>query len=154
MVIEEVDRSQEPVLELLLGRDSNVAKDRAGELGEEALYEVEPRAMRGRESEFEPASRLLGDPSLCLLGDMSGMIVEDQMDRRVGRVGGFENSEVFNDFAAPVAILHQSVNLTGQQVDSGQQAYRPVAFVLMITREGRVNVRLGRQVGEEVAPVL
>ena len=38
-----------------------MAQDGAGELGEEALDEVEPGAMRGREGEFEAMCRLLRD---------------------------------------------------------------------------------------------
>ena len=40
-----------------------MAQDRAGELGEEALDEVEPGAALGREGEREAARRLSGEPS-------------------------------------------------------------------------------------------
>jgi hypothetical protein len=43
---------------------------------------------------------------------------------------------------ATYGILDQGVNLAGQQVDSGQQAHRPMTLVFMVAREGRVNVRL------------
>ena len=67
-----------------------MAQDRAGELGEEAFDEVEPRAVLGGEGEFEAADGLLGEPSLGLLGDVRGMIVENQADRRMCRIGGVE----------------------------------------------------------------
>jgi hypothetical protein len=41
-----------------------VAQDRASELGEEALDEVEPGAVFGREGELEAVRRLSGEPSL------------------------------------------------------------------------------------------
>jgi hypothetical protein len=47
------------------------------------------------------------------------MIVEDQMDCRVGRVGRIEDFEELDELAAAVAILRQGVNLAGQQVDTG-----------------------------------
>ena len=75
------------------------------------------------------------------------MIVENQMDRRVGRVGRIKKLEELDKLAAAVAILHQGVNLAGQQVNSGQQAHRPMTLVFVVAREGRMNVRLGRQVG-------
>ena len=75
------------------------------------------------------------------------MIVEDQLDRRMGRIGGVEKLEELDEFAAAVAILDQGVNLAGQQVDTGQQADRAVALVFMIAREGRMPAGLGRQVG-------
>ncbi len=74
------------------------------------------------------------------------MIVEDQLDRRVGWIGGVEKLEKFDEFAAAVAILDQSVNRAGEQVDAGQQADRAVAFIFMIAREGRVRAGLGRQI--------
>jgi hypothetical protein len=125
IVVEVVHGGHETVLELLLGRDPDVAQNRTGDLGEEALDEVEPRAMLGSEGELEPASGLFGKPRSRLLGDMCGMIVEDQVDRRVGRISRIEELEELDEFAAAVTILHQGVNLAGQQVDSGQQLTVP-----------------------------
>ena len=53
IAIEFVHSSHDAVLELLFGCDADVAQDRASELGEEALDEVEPGAVLGREGEFE-----------------------------------------------------------------------------------------------------
>ena len=74
------------------------------------------------------------------------MIVEDQLDCRVGWIGGVEKLEEFDEFAAAVAILDQSVNRAGEQVDARQQADRAVALIFMIAREGRVRAGLGRQI--------
>jgi len=41
-------------------------------------------------------------------GDMRGMIVEDQMDRRVGRIGRAYELEELDELPATVAILHQA----------------------------------------------
>ena len=71
ITVEEFHGSHDAVLEFLFGRDADMAQDGAGEFGEEALDEVEPGAMLGRKGELEPAGRLLGEPSLCLLGDMA-----------------------------------------------------------------------------------
>ena len=96
MLVDVIDSRQDPLLQFLFGCDSDVAQDRARELGEEALDEIEPGAMRGREGEFEAADRLTGEPSLGLFGDVRGMIVEDQLDRRVGWIGGVEKLEKFD----------------------------------------------------------
>ena len=88
IAIELIHGGHDAVLELLFGCDADVAQHRAGELGEETFDEVEPRAMLGGEGEFETARRLIGEPRLCLLGDVRGMIVEDQLDRRMGRRTG------------------------------------------------------------------
>ena len=146
MAIELVHGGHDAVLEFLLGCDADVAQHRAGELGEEALDEIEPGAMLGREYEFKPAGRLIGEPSLCLLGVVGGMIVEDQLDRRMGWISGIENPEKFNEFATAVAIPDEGVNLTGDEVDAGQQTDRAMALVFMIAAEGRVCAGFGRQV--------
>ena len=70
------------------------------ELGEEALDEVEPRAVLGGEGEFELTGRLLGEPSPGLLGDVRRMTVEDQLDRRMAPIGGVEELEECDEFAA------------------------------------------------------
>src|SRR5271165_3090183 len=74
------------------------------------------------------------------------MIVEDQLDRSMGRIGGVDELEEFNKFAAAVAVLDEGVDLAGEQIDAGQQADRSVALVLVVAREGRMSAGLGRQV--------
>ena len=71
------------------------------------------------------------------------MIVEDQLDRRVSRIGGIDKFEEFDEFAAAVAVPDEGVNLAGEQVNAGQQADRAVALVFMIARKGRMHAGLG-----------
>ena len=59
-----------------VGCHPDVTQDRAGKLGEEALDEVEPGAVDGREGEHEAAARSSGEPASGLLRYMSGTIVE------------------------------------------------------------------------------
>src|SRR5215471_19772409 len=92
-------------IELLFGSDADVTQDGAGELGEETLDDVEPRAVLGREGEREAARGLFGKPGLRLLGDVGGMIVEDQLDRRVGRISPVEELEEFDELARAVPVL-------------------------------------------------
>src|SRR5579864_2981070 len=108
---------------------------RTGELGEEALDEVEPGAMLRCESELEAPGGLSGEPSSGFLGDMRRMVVEDQMDRGLGRIGAVDELEEFDEFPATVAILDQSVDLATDQVDAGQQANRAVALVFVVRSE-------------------
>ena len=42
--------------------------------------------LLGREGEGEAAFRLRRQPGFGLIGDVGGMIVEDQLDRGIGRV--------------------------------------------------------------------
>ena len=74
------------------------------------------------------------------------MIVEDQLDRGVGRIGGIEKLEEFDEFAAAVAILDQGMNLAGDEIDPSQQTDRAVALIFMLACKGRMHARLGWQV--------
>ena len=105
IAIEEVDGGDDAFPELLFGRDADMAQHGAGQLGEEALDEVEPRAMLGSEGELEAARGLLGEPGFGLPGDMRGMIVEDEVDRGVGRIGFVETLEERDELAAAMAVL-------------------------------------------------
>ena len=67
--IEPVHCGDVALLEFLFRCDSDVAQDGAGKLGKETLDEIEPRAVLGREGEFEAAGGLLGEPSFGFLGD-------------------------------------------------------------------------------------
>jgi len=78
-LIEVIHSGRETVLEFLFGFDADVTQHRASELGEEALDEIEPRAVCGRKGELEAADRLLSEPGIGLFGDVRGMIVEDQL---------------------------------------------------------------------------
>ena len=90
---------------------------------------------------------LIGEPGSGLLGDVRGMIVEDHLDRRVGRIGGVDKLEEFDEFAAAMAILDQGVNLSGDEIDPGQQADRAVALIFMLACEGGMHAGRGRQIG-------
>ena len=108
---------------------TDVTQNGARGFGKEAFDEVEPRAVLGSKSEFEAMRGLIGKPSLGFLGDVRGMIVEDQFDRCVGRIGGVEKLEEFDEFAAAVAIPDQGMDLAGEKVDAGQQTDRAMALV-------------------------
>ena len=95
-------------------------KTERASLEKEALDEVEPGAMRRREGEFEAMCGLLCDPGTGLFGDVRGMIVEDQLDRGVGRIGGVEELEEFDELATAVSIFNQGMDFAGEQIDPGQ----------------------------------
>src|SRR5947209_10419168 len=128
-----------------------MAQNRARELGEEALDQVEPGAVFGRERELEAADRASSEPVGGLSRDVGGMVVEDQLDGRMSWVGAIEKLEKFNELAAAMAISDEGVDFTGEQINPGQQRERPIALILVIAREGRVDAGLGRQIRRGVA---
>jgi len=104
------------------------------------------RLTQGCERELEPARWLSGEPSVGFLGDVGGMIVEDQLDSGLRRICRIEKFEKFDELSAAVAVSDEGMNFTGQQINAGQQTERTMAFVLMITREGRMDSGLRRQI--------
>jgi len=104
-----------------------VTQDRTGKLGEETLNEIEPGTVRRREGELEPASGSSGEPRSGFSRDVRGMIVENQLDRGAGRIGGIKKLEEFDELSAAVAISDQGMNFPGEQINPGQQAERAMA---------------------------
>src|SRR6195256_218998 len=124
-----------------------MAQDRASELGEESLDEVQPRTMLGREGKREASRWSSVEPGSCFSRYVGGMIIEDELDRGAGRISGVEMLEEFDELSAAVAVSDERMDLPGKQVDSGQQAKRAMTFVLVIPREGRLDAGLGRHIG-------
>lgn len=52
---------------------------------------------------------------------MGGMVVEDDLDCGVGGIGVVEELEEFDEFAAAVTFLDQSMDVAGQQIDPCHQ---------------------------------
>ena len=105
-----------------------MTQDGAGELGEEALDEVEPGAVLGREGKVEAARRPGVEPGSGFPRNVCGMVVEDQLDRGAGRIGGIEKLEEFDELSATMAVSDQRMHLAGEQIDPGQQAERAMAL--------------------------
>src|SRR5712691_1771851 len=98
------------------------------------------------EGELEAARRSSSEPCIRLFGDVGGMIVEDQADRGVRRIGGVDQLEKVDELAAAMAVLDQGMDFAGDEIDPGQQADRAVALVFKLAGDGRVHARLWRQV--------
>jgi hypothetical protein len=60
--------------------------------------------MLATEGELEAARGLLSEPGFGFPGDMRGMIVEDEVDRSVGRIGFVETLEERDKLAAAMAV--------------------------------------------------
>src|SRR5258708_9335391 len=74
------------------------------------------------------------------------MIIEDQLDRGAGRIGGIEKLEEFDELAAAVAVFDECVDFPGEQINPGQQAERAMALVLIIARKARMTTWHCRQI--------
>jgi hypothetical protein len=85
---------------------------RSGRVWRKSLDEIEPGIVLGIEGEFEGVRGFRRDTGFGLFGDVRGTIVEDELDRGAGRIGGVEKFEEFEEFSAAMAILDQSMDLT------------------------------------------
>src|SRR6202035_2167792 len=104
--------------------------------------------MRRREREGKAPDWLRGEPARGLARDMGGMVVENNLDRGVGGVGGVKKLKKLNEFTTAVAFLDQSVDVTGEQIDARHQGEGAVAFVLVITHDGRCGAGKWGAIGD------
>src|ERR1700722_16954550 len=109
-------------------------------------YSITSSARMSVAGKVEAAWRPGVEPGSGFPRNVCGMIVEDQLDRGTGRIGGIEKLEEFDELAAAVALPDERVDLAGEQIDPGQQAERAMAFVLMIPREARMAAWHWRQI--------
>src|SRR3984957_5235897 len=86
--VEVIEIGEDPRLEFFLGCDANAAEHGPRHLGEKALDEIEPGTMFRSKHKVEATLWLGGNPSLGFLGDMGGVVVEDQLDGGVRRISG------------------------------------------------------------------
>src|ERR1700746_509599 len=77
---------------------------------------------------------------------MSGMVVEDDFDRGVRRIGGIEELEELDEFAASMAFLDQGMDMTGEQIDGGHQCQSAVPLIFVIAHRRRADPRKGRAI--------
>jgi hypothetical protein len=98
------------------------------EFGEEALDEIEPRTMLGREGRLEASRRSSVEPGCCFSRYVRGMIIKDQLDRGADRISGVETLEEFDKLPAAMAVSNERMYLPGKQVDSAQQAQHAMTF--------------------------
>ena len=62
------------------------------------------------------------------------MVVEDQLDGGVGRIGGVELLEKVNELPRAMAVFDTGVDLAAEQVDPGEQAQRAMTLLFMLSR--------------------
>jgi hypothetical protein len=149
--VEVVEVGENSRFELILGCAANAAEPGSGHLGEEPFHQVEPGAVFRGKHQGEAALWLGGKPPVGLLGDVCRVVVEDQLDSGVRRIGGVDFLEKADELPRAMPILDTGVNLAGEQIDPGEQAQRAMAFAFMLTRPARMRPRLRWQVGRSAA---
>lgn len=81
--------------------------------------------MLGREGKLEVACRSCVEPGSGFSRYVGGMIIEDQLDRGPGRIGGIEELEEFYELSAAVAVFDERVDLPGEQVNPANRLSVP-----------------------------
>jgi hypothetical protein len=80
------------------------------------------------------------------------MVVEDQLDRRVRRIGGIEKPDEFDELSTAASIfVTRTVDHPGEQINLSQRSKRIMAFAFMIARERSEDTRFGRKSDAVVA---
>jgi len=54
------------------------------------------------------------------------MIVDDQLDRGLGRIGGVEKLEEFYELSTAVTVFHQRMDLPGEQINPAKRVSVPL----------------------------
>jgi len=106
MLVDVIHGGHGAILELLFGCHTDVAQDGACKLGKESSTRFSQEPCLGVKVKFEAARRLLGEPGFRLLGEVRGMIVKGQLDRRAGWISGVEKTQELNEFATAMAVFH------------------------------------------------
>ena len=99
LAIEVVEIGDDPLLEFGFRSHPYATQDRARHFREEALDQVEPGAMLWCKHEAEAALALCGKPLVGFLRHVRRMIVQNNLDRGIRRVGRIELLEKANEFA-------------------------------------------------------
>ena len=122
-----------------------MAQDRPREFGEEALDEIEPRTMLGREGKLEASRRSSVEPGSCFSRYVRGMIIEDQLDRGAGRIGGIEKLGAEGDSNLGDLIEDQNTILPIDTVNQSNLRDTTTRVLALLTpREERiVRMRFG-----------
>src|SRR6202163_2558527 len=112
------DASEDAALEAPLGED-----------GEETLDGVEPTGRGGRE--MEAPARMTPQPFDHLGVLVSGVVVEDGVDRLAGRDLALDGVQKPDELLMPVALHATADDLALQHVEGGEQGGRAVALVMV-----------------------
>ena len=146
-VVEVFEVGQDSLFQFGLGCHPDMTEQRPRHLGEEAFDKIEPRAMLRREHKAEATLWLGRQPSLRLLRNVRGMIVEDQFDGGLSGIGGVEPLEEADELARAMTILDTGMHLARQQVDPGEQTECAMALVFMVTGEALMRPGFGAKSG-------
>src|SRR3984885_10481528 len=109
--VEVIKVGDDPRFEFILGCDANAAEHGSSHFGEEALHQIEPGTMFRSKYKDEAALWLGGEPRLGFLGDVRGVVVEDQLDGGLRRISGVEHLEKTDKLPRTMAIFDTGVNL-------------------------------------------
>src|ERR1700739_2711712 len=98
-----------------------MAEHRARELGKEALDEIEPGPMGRGEGEGKATRGLGRKPCGGLARDVCRMVVEDDLDRGIGRIGGVHELKKLDELPTAVPVFDQGMDMTTKQIDASHQ---------------------------------
>jgi hypothetical protein len=115
-----IEVGEDPGFEFILGCDANAAEHGSSLLGEEAFHKIEPGPMFRGKYKGKAALWLGGKPPVCFLGDVRGVVVEDQLDGGVRRISGVEFLEKPDELPRTMPILDTGMNLVSRSIPASR----------------------------------
>src|SRR6266567_6511742 len=124
------DALEDAVTEFLPRVDPNMSQESTRHFAEERLREVEPGTVGGSEHILETV-RSGCQIGLSFFRQVRRMIIEDQPQGTIRRVGSIQVSEQGNKLPAAMAALHPAGHVARMQIQGGQNGAGPQALVFM-----------------------
>ena len=130
-------------MQFLPGMDPNVSQERSCHLAEQGLYNIEPGAVRWGMNILEAVGPG-GQKRPSFLGNMGGVIVEDQTDHRLRRILGIQILQQSDELAAAVTPFDAGRHMPRVKVQAGQDEARSHAPIFVVAPQRGVPSRNGR----------
>ena len=125
-----VDEAKDGGLQLGDGSEDAALETPARELGEEALYRIEPGG-RGR-GEVEGPAGMTSEPIAHIRVLVGGVIVDDGMDRHSFRHAAIDGGEETDELLMAMALHAAPDDLAFQDVERGKQGRGAMPLVVMV----------------------
>ena len=97
------------------------------------------------EDQQEPIG-MFSQPCARFLGDMRGMIVQNETDLPLLWIVRMDCFQQLDKFTTAMAVAHNAKHMAGIQIKTGQQRDRTVALVFIVARDAAMMAGDRRQV--------
>ena len=140
---------QDSIPQLLPRLHANVPQESSRHFAEKRLHDIQPGTMGGRQHILEPIGTG-GQVGLRLFGKMCRVIVQHQTECALGGIVAIQVLQQGNELATPMAMFDPRRDMSGLQVERGQNRCRTQPLIFVIAPHGGVLTRYRRQIGSRI----